>query len=425
MQLLDHQKNSLELFLESGKRGMCLYHDTGTGKTYTTLSILQALDIKEAVIVVPNNQVANEWIAQNFTGVKLHFTTYACIGKMIVREDLQGVSAIVFDESHKIKSPKSARTRLAIMLVNKFRGCYRFLLSATPITLNELDFITQLKIASCGKFFEGKSFYAIRRMYFINTAPPTVKWQRWIINPKLKQEFYEEINKYSSFISREDLDLGLPDKHTKIVEYGSSVKELYKDLLVRKKDSEEVLELLRGYDSVNELTLLSVAHKLMIMDEERFKKLKEVLEEHKDKKIIVWSYYRDSYALIEKVIKEIGLRLSGIVYGGVGNLIKNRVVQDFKTFEGASVLVASIGTLSEGVNLQTAQVSIFFDLSYNYADIYQAQARNYRFGSPYKDVYEYFFKSDLSLDHVLYKNFIGKLSQDPKQIYRTMMEEKT
>ena len=87
--------------------------------------------------------------------------------------------------------------------------------------------------------------------------------------------------------------------------------------------------------------------------------------------------------------------------------------------------VKCVKILSEGVNLQTAQVSIFFDLSYNYADIYQAQARNYRFGSPHKDVYEYFFKSDLSLDHVLYKNFIGKLSQDPKQIYKTMMEEKT
>ena len=423
MELLEHQKNSLVSFINSNKRGLCLYHDTGTGKTYTTLSILDKLEIKEAIVVVPNNQIANEWKAQNFTGITLHFTTYSLIAKMILRDDLDGVTAIVFDESHKIKSPKSARTRLAIMLVNKFRGCYRFLLSATPITLNELDFITQLKIASCGKFFEGKNFYAIRRSYFINLAPPTVKWQKWVINPRLKQEFYEEVNKYSSFISREDLDLGLPEKHTNIIEYRSSMKELYKDLLVRKKDSKEVLELLKGYDSVNELTLLSVAHKIMVLDNERQRVLKDILDKHRDMKILIWSYFRDSYPLIKQTIESLGLRLSGIVFGGMTATQKTKVVEDFKTYKNPTVLVASIGTLSEGVNLQTAQVSVFFDLSYNYADIYQAEARNYRFGSPYKDVYEYFLQSDLSLDRILYKNFVNKLSQDPKLIYKNISEE--
>ena len=99
------------------------------------------------------------------------------------------------------------------------------------------------------------------------------------------------------------------------------------------------------------------------------------------------------------------------------------MVEDFKTYKNPTVLVASIGTLSEGVNLQTAQVSVFFDLSYNYADIYQAEARNYRFGSPYKDVYEYFLQSDLSLDRILYKNFVNKLSQDPKLIYKNISGE--
>ena len=48
MELLEHQKNSLVSFINSNKRGLCLYHDTGTGKTYTTLSILDKLEIKEA-----------------------------------------------------------------------------------------------------------------------------------------------------------------------------------------------------------------------------------------------------------------------------------------------------------------------------------------------------------------------------------------
>ena len=425
--LFDHQRSTIESFLStssSEKRGLCIFHDTGTGKTYTTLNLMNELHIPEAIVVVPNPQIANEWKNQSFTDIKLHFTTYNTISKLLVREDLTNVKALVFDESHKLKSPKSDRTRLAVMLVNKFRGCYRFLLSATPITLNELDFIPQLKIASGGKFFEGLSFYKIRKTYFINTAPPSVKWQRWIINPKLKQEFYEEVNKYSSFIGREALS-GLPTRHSSILTYTSSIRPLYTDLLIRKKDTPEVRELLRPYDSVNELTLLSIAHKIMVLDPARIEILKKVLERHKDSKILVWSYYRDSYALIEKIVHDLNLRLSGVIYGGLSQTLRTRAVEDFRSSPDPSVLVASIGTLSEGVNLQCAKVSIFFDLSYNYADIYQAEARNYRFGSPYTDIYEYFFRSDLNLDHILYKNFKQKLSQDPKTMYKSLSSELT
>lgn len=427
MKLFAHQKSTIESFLSSPhteKKGLCIFHDTGTGKTYTTLNILNELHICEAIVVVPNFQIATEWKNQSFTDIKLHFITYNTISKLLIRDDLGGVKALVFDESHKLKSPKSDRTRLAVMLVNKFRNCYRFLLSATPITLNELDFIPQLKIASGGKFFEGLSFYKIRKTYFINTAPPTVKWQKWVINPRLKPEFYEEVNKYSSFIGREQL-AGLPTRHSSILTYQSSVRTLYTDLLVRKKDTPEVRELLRPYDSVNELTLLGVAHRVMVGDPARYEKLKAVLERHRDSKILIWSYYRDSYPKISELIQTLNLRLAGVVYGGMSQNIRTKAVESFRGDNKPSVLVASIGTLSEGVNLQCARVSIFFDLSYNYADIYQAQARNYRFGSPYTDIYEYFFRSDLNLDHILYKNFRQKLSQDPKTMYTTLSNELT
>lgn len=427
MKLFAHQKSTIESFLSSPhteKKGLCIFHDTGTGKTYTTLNILNELHIPEAIIVVPNPQIATEWKNQSFTDIKLHFITYNTISKLLIREDLGGVGALVFDESHKLKSPKSDRTRLAVMLVNKFRNCYRFLLSATPITLNELDFIPQLKIASGGKFFEGLSFYKIRKTYFINTAPPSVKWQRWVINPRLKPEFYEEVNRYSSFIGREELS-GLPTRHTSILTYSSSVRTLYTDLLVRKKDTPEVRELLRPYDSVNELTLLSVAHKVMVMDPARYEILKKVLERHRDSKILIWSYYRDSYSKLEEVIHSLNLRLSGVIFGGLAQKLRTKAVEDFRSGTEPSVLIASIGTLSEGVNLQKAKVSIFFDLSYNYADIYQAEARNYRFGSPYTDIHEYFFRSDLNLDHILYKNFKQKLSQDPKTMYKNLSSELT
>ena len=60
--LLAHQKTVIESFLTSDveKKGLCIFHDTGTGKTFTTLNILDQLGVEEAIIVVPNMQVARE-----------------------------------------------------------------------------------------------------------------------------------------------------------------------------------------------------------------------------------------------------------------------------------------------------------------------------------------------------------------------------
>ena len=421
MELFNHQEQTKKLFQERNLKGLCIFHDTGLGKTITTLSIMNDLGIGNVLVVTPNANVQQEWIEQNSYPMDLHFCTYNGLSRVILSDDIPAIGAIVFDESHKIKNPTSGRTKLAIHLIKKYPKAYRFLLSATPITICELDFVPQLKIASGGLFMRDLGFYAIRKKYFLNLAPPTARWQRWKLNPKLKSEFYEEVEKYATFLSRTHFEKLLPKKTVETISYipSSKTKELYENVLVKKKPTPEVLELLKEYDSVNESVLLGVAHKIMVNDYERGRALTSILKRFKLArcKTIVWSYFKSSVDIIERAVFDSGLHW----YGGINSStpMKDRlaIVEEFKTKTKPGVLCASLGTLSEGINLQIAQLCVFFDLSYNYADIYQAEARNYRFGSKHEEVFEVFLNSGLGLDRVLKLNFEKKITTDPKVIY--------
>lgn len=419
--LYDHQKN---LSFPEGNLGLCIFHDTGTGKTISTLNLISTLPtptLKNIIVVVPNLTIAREWEKENKNfNLKLDFITYNTISRlleMISQNKKLHYDVVVFDESHKIKNPTSIRTKQACKLASSIP--VRILLSATPITQNELDFIPQLKIASFNKFMEGKSFYWIRKNYFRNVAPPTVRWQKWELLPKLKEAFYNEINKYSSFISKESVSL-LP-KRTLTIEYyhtSSEFKDLYKDI-VKQKPTQKVASLFSSYTAITPTTIISVLHKLIIEDPVRIKVLRNLLFYTIDK-TIVWTYLRSSYALIEDICQKLNIPYL-TCSGGLTQNAKIKVVEGFKKADFPLVLIASLGTLSEGVNLQCARRSIFYDLSYNYADIYQAESRNYRNNSPYKDIEQYFILSDLKFDVSLYRNYQNKLAYDPKKFYNDLL----
>jgi SNF2 family DNA or RNA helicase len=421
LSLYDHQKN---LAFPEGNLGLCIFHDTGTGKTISTLNLISTLPtptLKNIIVVVPNLTIAKEWEKENKNfNLKLDFITYSTIGRlleMISQNKKLQYDVVVFDESHKIKNPTSIRTKQACKLASSIP--VRVLLSATPITQNELDFIPQLKIASFNNFMDGKSFYWIRANYFRNVAPPTVRWQKWELLPKLKEAFYTEINKYSSFISKEKVS-SLPKRTISVLEYCTSDKlsSLYKDI-VKQKPTEEIASLFSSYTAITPVTIISVLHKLVMDDPVRIAQLQTLLSSTQDK-TIVWTYLRSTYAPIESLCQKLNIPYL-TCSGGLTPTAKIKVVEGFKKADFPLVLIASLGTLSEGVNLQCARRSIFYDLSYNYADIYQAESRNYRNNSPFKDIEQYFILSDLKFDRSLYRNYQNKLAYDPKKFYNDLL----
>ena len=413
--LYEHQK---ALHFPENNLGLCVFHDTGTGKTRSTLNLLsKELDtptLKKIIVVVPNLTIAKEWENENSTfNLQLEFITYNTISKVLD----QYYDVVVFDESHKIKNPTSIRTKKACELASKIP--VRVLLSATPITQNELDFIPQLKIASFNKFMDGKSFYWIRKNYFRNIAPPTVKWQKWELLPKLKESFYEEVNKYSSFIAKENV-VKLPDRKIILKNYQapSYTRDLYNDVL-KQKPTEKVLSLFSNYSSITPTNIVAVLHKIVMEDPVRLEYLKMILSSTTEK-TIVWTYLRSTYAPIENICRQLNLPYLTCA-GGLAQHNKVRIVEGFRQAPYPLVLIASLGTLSEGVNLQCANVSIFYDLSYNYADIYQAESRNYRGNSMFSSIKQYFLLSDLKFDNGLFKNYQNKLAYDPKKFYNSLL----
>ena len=193
-----------------------------------------------------------------------------------------------------------------------------------------------------------------------------------------------------------------------ILEYSTSDKlsSLYKDV-VKQKPTQEIASLFSSYTAITPVTIISVLHKLVMDDPVRIAQLQTLLSSTQDK-TIVWTYLRSTYAPIESLCQKLNIPYL-TCSGGLTPTAKIKVVEGFKKADFPLVLIASLGTLSEGVNLQCARRSIFYDLSYNYADIYQAESRNYRNNSPYKDIEQYFILSNLKFDRSLYRNYQNKL----------------
>ena len=195
-------------------------------------------------------------------------------------------------------------------------------------------------------------------------------------------------------------------------------KTLYKDVL-NQKPSQEIAELFKSFTAITPIAVISVLHKLIMEDPERLNELENILSSNKQKTII-WTYLRSTYAPIENLCQKLSIPYL-TCSGGLTQNAKIKIVQGFKLSKDPLVLIASLGTLSEGVNLQCASRSIFYDLSYNYADIYQAESRNYRGHSPHKKIEQYFLLSDLKFDRALYRNYQNKLAYDPKKFYNTLL----
>jgi SNF2 family DNA or RNA helicase len=93
---------------------------------------------------------------------------------------------------------------------------------------------------------------------------------------------------------------------------------------------------------------------------------------------LVVAHYRRSVEAAAQVSRLVGAT-PAVVHGGIGPLERGRAVRDFQ--EGrADVLVGSLGTISEGLNLTQADMVIFLEHSYRPSLNQQALRRIHRIG---------------------------------------------
>jgi len=138
-------------------------------------------------------------------------------------------------------------------------------------------------------------------------------------------------------------------------------------------------------------------------EDAKLKVLKEkLLTLSKKGQIVLFTYYTDTldyiYGNIANTKQFSKLKIEEIS-GKTGTKARERIVKDFMN-KKVDILM-STDVLSEGMNLQSAQMVINYDLHWNPTRMIQRAGRIDRIGSPFKTIYVYNFFPETELEELL------------------------
>lgn len=426
--LIQPWKHQLEA-IERARREevFALFFEMGAGKTSTTINILRQKfnahkHVFSTLILCPVIVVENwkkEWLAHSKIDPKklillqgsqvqrrkmfakaidedphrIVITNYEALLMQDLFKDFLtwNPKALVLDESHKCKDPKSKRTKLATELADK--AVFKYILSGTPILNTPMDIFSQFRILDGGKSF-GKNFWAFRAEYFYdkNAGMPKDKYfPDWRIRPGSLERINDKIFQRGMRITKEEC-LDLPPlvkqelKVEMIPEQIRLYKEMKKDLVTYLGDKACVATLAL----TKALRLMQIASGFLKMEDDSIiriednpkkEALKELLSEITPAhKVLVWAVFKENYEQIKEVCTELDLRFVE-VHGEIPNARKFENVEQFNTDPQTRVFIGHPGSGGIGINLVSASYSIFFSRTFSLEHDLQAESRNHRGGS--------------------------------------------
>lgn len=312
--------------------------------------------------------------------------------------------AVIFDESQKLKSFNSKRSKAAERLANpvSWPEPLKYLLSGSAVLNGPVDIFQQYKVLDGGRTF-GDNFYAFRNTYFWdrNAAWKTSGSRKYFPDWTIKEGSVEEINqkiftKAMRVEKRSCLDL--PPLIKKTIKVGMDPKQarVYAELL---KDYVTFI----GDDSVSAslaivkaLRLMQITSDFVTLDgtdtdgelvQHRFERtpkldaLEELLEEIlPSSKVLVWAVWRENYRSLRKLFERLKVKHVE-VHGGVSEKGKRDAVEQFQTDPSTRIFLGHPGSGGIGINLVEADTSIFYSRTFSLEHSLQAEARNDRGGS--------------------------------------------
>lgn len=358
-------------------------------------------------------------------------TNYEALLMPELFEDLQRwePEAIVFDESHKLKSLQAKRTKLAIKLADKAR--YRLILTGTPILNSPMDVFAQFRVMDGGATF-GKNFFVFRAQYFHdkNAAMPRDKYfPNWVPRPNALSELHHKIAPVSMVVKKaECLDLPPLVRKTAFVELSKDQAKLYnamkKDFIAYMNDKACVAQLaitkaLRLQQIVSGFVTLEEEggerSNVPIKDNPRAIALRDLLEElTPDHKCLVWAVFKENYRTVRRVCEELGVELVE-VHGGVGEKARQEAVDRFQSDKNVRVFLGHPGSAGIGINLVASSYAIFYSRTFSLEQDLQAEARNHRGGS---EIHERITRIDLvakgTIDEAITEKLAAKVDVSDK-----------
>lgn len=403
-----------------------LADDMGTGKTVMTLVALKLLmrsgKVSKALIICPPS-VLFEWqqhiadwtpemVACLVRGVPnsrkiewntpahIYLTSYDTLRSdvrngIMPRDKWNSFDVVVVDEAHHIKNLQSDRSRA----INKLTPIYRWALTGTPIQNKIEDMAAIFQFVYPGyitqfDFYEERIknkvkpyFLRRRKQDVLKDLPPKIKQDLWLdMSGEQRQEYVRAEREIISEI--EEIGERITKQH--ILAKIQRLKQICNFPL--EKGTSPKLDILK--EQIEEISLSG-------------------------NKVIVFTQYIDQGT--EKLVTALSPYGVAVIQGGQSDSVRRIEIEKFKNSDKTPILIASLRSGGEGLNLAEASYVVHFDHWWNPAVMWQAEDRVHRRGQKQKvNIYSYWMNDTIDVriyqilkrKGLLIENVVDGLSKD-------------
>lgn len=406
--LYPHQRTAVQVALARG--GLLLADEPGLGKTTTALvaaetmrqSVLTWDGRSRPVLIVGPKSVRDVWLtealetglldsAEQFlplsgfhgdparlgrpvSGVRYIYAHYEIVAKWWQWISLNQPVAVIVDEAHLAKNPKSQRGKAAEMVV---RGApMRLLLTGTPI-LNRAEELHHMLSMLTGAWSWGTKTQFMQR--YCGAQPDGYGWVSTV--PTNTEELRDRLAPV--YIRRTLPETGIqlpPLTRRKVpVDLDAKSANAYAATLSGYSYS-DVLDALRGRRAGDE-TISWVTKLRKIAAKGKIPATVDLATSlvEQDLDVIVFTWMKSTAEEIARKVGKTSGKNAIVIHGGIPSEERSQLLADFYAKKsGPTVLVATYGALSVGVTLTRAHHVIMHDLDYVPATMIQAEKRAHR-----------------------------------------------
>lgn len=308
---------------------------------------------------------------------------------------------LALDESTRIKTPGSQRTKNAIKLAPLAK--YRRIMSGAPVTKGYEDLYAQLKFLH-PDVLGFNSFYTFRNYHCIMGGFES----RQIVGyrPNAIKELEKRIETYTFRVTKKEC-LDLPEKVyiNRYVELTQEQKDIYKKIEKELEiDLALIKDMAKGGNAIPrevDSALMTAITKMLRMQQvicghfvvenedktqnqiipvenNRVDVLMECIEEAQGK-VIVWSRFVNDIKLISKRMKESKID-HVLYYGEVSETDRDAAIKKFRENPACKVFLAQPASGGTGLNLAVADTVIYYSNDFNADTRWQSEDRAHRIG---------------------------------------------
>lgn len=315
------------------------------------------------------------------------------------------VETVILDESHHFRNRDAERSKNCAMLCARTPRVYQ--LTATPVYKDVSNLFHLLHLLDPDEY---SSYWD-----FIDRVAVTFgdRFKTNIVRLRSPQALERELQRWLLRRTYKDVGLFLPDviENHNVIQLDSRYMKIYSDLrdFYRKPDGEyaqsaaEILHMLRH------ATVLP-----------KIEEIPKILEDNPGP-AVVFTWYREAADLCANKLKEhFNKRDDPVVVKGDVDADERATIAKEAIAKGG-IVVATMASLGEGVDLSAAKTCIFLEEDYVPGRMYQVIRRIQRWTTDERPVLAYYLRAKGTVDTVVHRA-VTQRKGDTQQILRDALE---